>query len=234
MSTDTINEDGSDYSDVSDTSSDVMGDTMPQWQGDPNAAPSPVTLDYWRKKVNDFQALLNTLDPVYFDLQSAIADLQIDDSPQGTYLYNAGLAILDEYETKRTAILAVAQAVNVASDGMNSMGIDFPRVNYGGLNAVPIIGLAAVLGSIAAATAIIVAWINHAHDYSGEVLAYIKTLPAEQQGAALAKFMQVNADTQRAQSAASQSTGAQILTLVKWGMILGAGVLVYKAWKEIK
>jgi len=199
-----------------------------------NSSPSVVSVDYWRTKVNDFQTLLNTLDPIYYNLQSAVADLQIDSSDAGAALYQQGLDVLSEYENKRSMIVSAAQAVNLASDGMNAMGISFPRVQYGGVNAVPILGLAAVLGTIAAVTAVIIAWVNHAKDYSGEVLSYIQTLPSEQQGPLLEKFMQVNAATQQAQVATSQSTGAQAISLFKWALVLGGGFLAYKMFKELK
>lgn len=196
-----------------------------------SVSPSVLTVDYYRTKVQEFQRVMELLDVTGRDLEET-----------GYYAYAANDETLmveyhqlkNAFDSKRGQFLAAAQAIQLASQGINAMGVNFPSVQVPiGLAAVPLVPVAAIAAAVVAATALI-SWAMGFWNAVGEYikraqhLTAIGELPPEEKAAALATFQKLEASVETAKAETDKSPLNHLATLGKWAVIGGGLFLVYK------
>lgn len=180
------------------------------------------SLSYYRNKITEFQQHLNALAQQKIAMENLLA---------ATTDPNAAAEIrawLDDLESNRFALLATAEAVNVAAEGANALGVRMPVPSVPQtLQALPPLALAAIAGAVAGT-----AWaISYAIDKGTEALAIsrrmsvIESLPENERAAALAAEQQIK-------QAQAQGGLAGVINLLKWGAILVAGYFALQAWQN--
>ncbi len=203
--------------------------------GDPNAEASPITLDYYRQKALQLQSLLNGFDTVYFDLQgmAAIAS-NLDD---GGAMLNEINGLLGDFEDKRSQLVNTAQALNLASDGLNAVGVEFPQVNVPGMAGVPLAAVAVVAGVIGAAV-VLISWGNRAFALAGDIARrmqqadVIAKLPESERANAVQTAINAERNIELERAKINDSPLAGAASLLKWALIAAVAYFGYKAWKE--
>lgn len=198
---------------------------------DVESGPSVFELDFYRNKVREFQQVMDSLDWVGGELRNSGAIAYLLGDPDYIAEYEQLIA---EFDSKRSLFVNAAQAIQLASQGINAVGVNFPTVQVPfGLQAVPLIPL----GAMAAAVAGAVALITWAREFFKRVSRYaeraqtieaIMQLPEEQRGAALATMQKLEHDAEVAEAAAGQSPLSALATIVKWGAVAGIGYLIWR------
>lgn len=215
-------------------------DTAPEGSWDDTtstdpAQPSMLSVDYYRNKINDFQAALVTLDNLRYDLMAAGDVASLNDESFAEWQ-----ALVNEFDSKVETFRTVANTVNLASQGVNALGVSFPQVELpAGLGAVQLIPLVVVGGSLIAVT-VLMNWI---FDFTGtlraaiarwQTLGAIEKLPKEQQGPAIAAFTKLDHAAEAAAAAARGQKSGEVMALAKWALIAGIAYMAFKAFKELK
>lgn len=209
---------------------DAMGNVS-GYQETEDAAPTeqtvtPLTLDYYRQKVVEFQNVLNNLDSTAVQVAFLIDE---DISPELTAdLQN----YMQQYDAKKGYYKAAAEALNLAINGVNAFGAGFPGVQVpSGLALAPVAMGAAVAAAIAAAAALIVwgrEWIVGVNDRlkTAATLGAI-TDPAKRDAVAAAIL------TTEANAKAAEGSGlSQISNIVKWVAIAAVGYFALQAYQR--
>lgn len=195
--------------------------------------PNFTQVDFYRNKVRQFQDTLLSLEPAYYDLQAAGQIAALD--PEA---YEQWLALVQEFENKRSQFGTVGQAINLASQGINAVGVQFPSVQLpGGLAAAPLVPLAAAAAAVGAAVLLInwtVEFFKAVREFAArwQHLDAIKALPEGERAAALATLQKTEASAAAAVAAASASPLTSIATITKWVAIAGGAFLIYKLMNE--
>lgn len=181
-------------------------------------------LDYYRNKIREFQVHLNALAATadtMTELRSQVSDpnliAEIDDW-------------LADFGSNRNALFAAAEAVNVAADGANALGVRMPVVQIPQrLAALPPLAIAAIAGAVAGT-----AWaISYAVDRVAAARAIVARnetlalLPEEERAAALAADQKIELAQRNAESGISA-----IAHVVKWIAIGVAAWFGYRAVRE--
>lgn len=181
-------------------------------------------LDYYRNKIREFQVHLNALAATadtMTELRSQVSDpnllAEIDDW-------------LADFGSNRNALFAAAEAVNVAADGANALGVRMPVVQIPQrLAALPPLAIAAIAGAVAGT-----AWaISYAVDRVAAARAIVARnetlalLPEEERAAALAADQKIEFAQRNAESGISA-----IANVVKWIAIGVAAWFGYRAVRE--
>jgi hypothetical protein len=192
---------------------------------------SLVSLDYFREKFREFQAMMNAADLSYKAALSALQSNALSDSDA------AELAdLVMQYESKRGTMKATAEAMNAAAATVNAMGGRMPSLSIPGtLGLLPALTLPALGIVTAGVTVTLVSWGNTfirsvANVIErGRAIAAVEALPVEQRAQALATLTTAQEESRRAVAVAEQSGGlsalAPIAKLVTWA---AAGFLIYK------
>jgi hypothetical protein len=192
---------------------------------------SLVSLDYFREKFREFQAMMNAADLSYKAALSALQSNALSDSDA------AELAdLVMQYESKRGTMKATAEAMNAAAATVNAMGGRMPSLSIPGtLGLLPALTLPALGIVTAGVTVTLVSWGNTfirsvANVIErGRAIAAVESLPVEQRAQALATLTTAQEESRRAVAVAEQSGGlsalAPIAKLVTWA---AAGFLIYK------
>lgn len=214
------------------------------WDYDPNiptpmsedvagsSGASVLSVDYYRQKVVEFQAVLQSLDLTGTELYEA-----------GTIAYASGdNAAIDEYEAlwsqfeaKRSAFVTVAEGIQFASQGINAVGVQFPTVQIPyGLGAVPLAPLAAAAGVIAAAVALITwskEFFRAVREFAqrAQHLAAIQMLPEGEKAGALEKLRRLELTAQQSEIAANGSPLNALANVGKWVAVAAVALVVWKA-----
>jgi hypothetical protein len=214
-------------------SDDAMGYSSVLDAMTPNTG--PLSLDYYRQKVQEFQQVFNSLDETMRNLYEV-----------GTIAYAAGDSqMIAEYEnlysqaeSKLATFRGTAEAINMASQGINSAGVQFPAVQVPfGLGVLPAVPLAAAAAAIAVAVQLIV-WAKEFWRTVRELIQraqymrVIEMLPEGDRAAALETFRKTEVQAQIAESQANASPVNAIATIGKWGAVAFIGFLAYKAWSN--
>ncbi len=184
-------------------------------------------MDYYRQKALELQTLAVGLDSVYIALQDTGAALQT--IPGSDELYAEFLDLVNEFESRKSLITGAAQGINIASQGLNAIGIPFPTIQTG-LAGFPFVALGATIAAALVAIEWGKAWIarNRALAINAQNLAAVMTLPESQRTAALEAFLRSKA---AAEAAGGGSGETSIASLAKWALILGAAYLAYRVWE---
>lgn len=188
------------------------------------SAPGVLSLDYYRSKIVEFQAVMDAMDGAALVMRTTIDD---DISPEITALMQESLAA---YESKKGAFRTAAEAINFAVNGANQIGADLPTLRTQALGLAPVV-LAAISGAVAAVAALVVwgrDWINSANNRLKIQLESI-TDPAARERIAL-QSMQLDA----AAKAASASPLSSIAGIVKWAALGALAWFAYRAWSDYR
>jgi hypothetical protein len=190
---------------------------------------TPLQLDYYRQKINEFQSVL----------------VQMDSAAEGAQdLINIGLndvslledlnALLAEYDLKKGFFRTAAEALNLAISGVNVIGGNFPSVKIPrGLNAIPLVAAAGVAAALAVAAGLIVwgsNWINSVEERARRSQ-ILEALPEGPQRAQAALAM---SKIDGAVREADVNPLASIANIVKWVAIAGLVYFGLQTFKSLK
>ena len=115
---------------------------------------SPVSLSYYQQKIVEFQNLLNGMDRAY----TAANDLYWENIDPA--LADDLKKYLDDFDSKKWEFRAAAEALNLAVNGANLVGADFPSITVPStLGVVPLVAAGVIAAAVATAAALIV-WGN--------------------------------------------------------------------------
>ena len=182
----------------------------------------PVSTSYFAEKAREFQAIVNALDST-----SREVDMLIGALPESALLDEL-IAQRDELEGKKGQIKLVAEAVNFAANGLNTLGANLPTIQWPQtLGAVPLVAAGAAAGAIAAAAALIIwgkAWIEGINQRlrNAELLASVPDADKARVAEAVLK-------TDVALAQANESPLASIAGIVKWIAIGAVAFFAYQA-----
>ena len=194
---------------------------------EPTDATSPLSLDYYRQKVREFQQVINALDET-----GRTVDALIQEVGPGE-LADDLIALQSEFAAKKSQIKIAAEAINFAASGANAIGIRFPVLSLPQtLGAAPIVAGAAIAAAVAAAAGIIVwgrEWILGVNQRLREA-ELLKQVP----DADRAKVAQAILQTDAAVAQANESPLASIAGIVKWVALGVAAFYAFEAFKKIR
>jgi hypothetical protein len=192
---------------------------------EPIAQPStPLSVDYYRQKVVEFQALLNNLQ----NAREGMIGL-VDYGP--AEIRPELMALLDELDGKIGRYRQVAEALNFGINGINKVGAGFPTLTIpAGLGVAPLVVAGGIGAAVAVAAALIVwgyTWIQRAQDLARQAQLY-GYLPPEQRAAVAAQALKI--DQAAAASAASPLTS--VANIAKWAAIAAVAYFAYQAYQK--
>ena len=194
------------------------------YSGDPST--SPISLDYYRTKAQEFQVVLQAIDGAYWAAQNALA---ADVSPE----LNADMQnFLNDFESHKFSLKLAAEGINVGAATINSLGGRFPTLNIpGALGIAPFAIPVAAIAAIAAAGTLAVwgvAWINGVNERLKREQILTSATP-EQRAAIVAS---INAsDNSIAQT--NNSVWGALGNSIKWVAIAILGFFAYQAFNKI-
>ncbi len=198
---------------------------------DPNAPNSPITLDYWRGKLQAVQVMLDNLDNVYLQLAGMGDTVQGDPD-----LLAEWQDLMDDFESKRSTVGTLVEGLNLASQSMNAIGVPMPSLTVSGLSGAPLI-LAGAAGLLITADYFlnwsgkffqaVTLMANHAYS----LLATL-ALPDDQRAAAQAQINATASAATAAMNAQQNSTVANVMSLAKLALFAGLAWMAYKVWRE--
>lgn len=187
-------------------------------------SPTVFSLDYYRNKVAEFQAVL-----LEMDASAAIARQMIEDdvSPEITAGYQQDI---QAFEAKKGQFRAAAEALNFAISGANLVGGNFRPVRVPGqLAALPVAVIAGVAAAVAVAGGLIIwgrDWIAGINQRTREA-ARLATLTPEARERVILAQQELEAAEQRANA----SPITAIAGAAKW---VGWAVAAYFVWRAFE
>lgn len=191
---------------------------------------SVFSLQFYRNKASEFQAVMNALDLAAQSLRESLQTVMFDDDGVADEIQ----ILLADLDARRGHISAAAQAVNLASDAANAVGVRFPSLTVpqglAGLGMAPI-PIAIIAGAIAAASVLIV-WgreylvTQRALQLRAQQYAQIREDPA-----AVAALTLQLAKTDAAIQMADNPLG-QVANIVKWAALAVLGYLAFQAYQK--
>ncbi len=192
-------------------------------------AATPLQLDYYRQKINEFQNVLVQMDSAAEGAQGLI-DAGVND----VSLLEDLNALLAEYDLKKGYFRTAAEGLNFAISGVNLVGANFPAVKIPrGMNAIPLVAAAGIAAALAVAAGLIVwgrDWIKSVDERArrSQILA---ALPAGPQRDEAARAM---AKIDGAVREADASPLGSIAQIVKWVAIAGLVYFGLQTFKLLK
>jgi hypothetical protein len=194
---------------------------------EPVAVPSsPLSVDYYRQKVVEYQTLLNNLQNAREGMIGLVDYGPVEIRPELT-------ALLDELDGKIGRYRQVAEALNFGINGINKVGAGFPTLSIpAGLGVAPLVVAGGIGAAVAVAAALIVwgyTWIQRAQDLARQAQLY-GYLPPEQRAAVAAQALKI--DQAAAASAASPLTS--IANIAKWVGIAAVAYFAYQAYQKAR
>jgi hypothetical protein len=191
-------------------------------QPDPQA-PS-VTLDYFRGKAAEFQALLGNLDRVGSQIELMLVD-GIDDAQ----LRNDLTERWQELQARKGALKTTAETINLA---IGTANLEIPKLSLPStLGAVPVIVGAAAAAAVAGVAALITwgyGWISGVNARLRQAQLLEGLSPADR-----AKVAQTLAQTELAQAEAGASPIQSLAGVVKWLAIAALGYFAFQAFQQM-
>lgn len=187
---------------------------------------SPLSAQYYRDRITEFQVAINRADETYRSLQSLASVSSLDPMTRAEVLN-----LMQEFEAKRAWIKNAAQTLNAGAAAANALGLRMPV-----LSVPPTLGLVpiplALVGALAVAASVVL-WVKEWATRTTQL-----AIQAQQfaQAESLAQTPEERAalrDTLAKASAASQpSVSANLATGAKW-LALGVGALIlYRVWRD--
>jgi hypothetical protein len=190
---------------------------------DPNSLSRFGSLDYYRDRVREMQVSLNALDAAAQEMQRIVA------LPLPPAEYALAVDWLTDFDSTRSRLVTAAQAINLAADAANAVGVRMPVLSIPQrLAAVPPVAIAAVAAAIGAG-----AW---ALAYAADKIAAYRTiaqrtqmimsLPESERAAVAAGLNRV--DLAQAQA----SPLVQVANILKWVALGVAGWFAFRAAQD--
>lgn len=185
---------------------------------------SPVSLDYFREKVRDFQTALNSVDLAY---RAGLDVYEISPSDRLAEL-------LTDYESRAGTLKATAETLNAGAALVNAAGGRMPVLSIPSTLGLPQFVMPAIYVAALATGVYLISW---AKDYAALLRAEIDERAAQMDA-------QTN-PADRAKVAAAQASAASaaggfmsglgsLATVLKWGAIGIAAFLAWRAYKAAK
>ena len=198
----------------------TLGDA---WGREPDIEPDPsvVSADYLRAKIIELQVMMNSLDESHRAADAALSSgaLTLDSQEQLA-------TVMAQYLEKRDWLRGIAQSVNVAAEAANAVGLRMPVLAIPRtLGAVPLVGLAVVIATAAAA----ITWGQEVVVAYNERLRRAQLIEAatpEQRARVIDAIASSDAATQASQG----GVVAQVAPLLKWLALGAAAWVAYQAW----
>ncbi len=192
-------------------------------------AATPLQLDYYRQKINEFQNVLVQMDSAAEGAQGLI-DAGVND----VSLLEDLNALLAEYDLKKGYFRTAAEGLNFAISGVNLVGANFPAVKIPrGMNAIPLVAAAGIAAALAVAAGLIVwgrDWIKSVDERARRS----QILEAVPEGPQRAQVAQSMAQIDGAVREADASPLGSIAQIVKWVAIAGLVYFGLQTFKELK
>ena len=185
--------------------------------------PSPLGLDYYRRKAQEFEDTLRAMDAAYRAANYALASGALDDASAGELMES-----IAEYDARRTSLRLTAEAINAGAALVNTFGADFKKIQLPGTLGLAPVAPVALIGAVGAAVALIswgVQWIAGVNERLKRAQLLGSASP-EQRDA----IVRAIADSDNAVSQAESSTLAAIAPALKWVAIGVLGFLAYRAF----
>jgi hypothetical protein len=187
---------------------------------------SPVSLDWFRGQLRQFQAALVTADEAY-QAGSAAFVLTGDE----------GIALqLAEYDSKAREIKSLAETLNQGAEMVNAMGGRMPVLSIPQtLGALPALVIPAV---VVAAALGVGAWVSWARGFASGIVQGIDTARAAAIDANATAEVVAAIDSERAKAVRAQSTGfslsSGLFSGTGWTLakIAAIGGLAWLAWRS--
>lgn len=183
---------------------------------------SPVSLDYFRDKVREFQDALNSADQVY---RAGIEVYAV--APSDTLA-----DLLADYETRAMTLKATAETLNAGAALVNAVGGRMPVLSIPGTLGLPQFVMPAIYIAALATGAYLISW---AKDYAQVMRAEIdertRQLDAQTTDADRARVAAAQASAASASGSLITSGLGALSSVVKWG---GIALLAFLAWKAYK
>lgn len=196
--------------------------------------PGPLSVDYYRAKLAEFQSMMVALD------QTATAARNILPLAQEAASVNDDLARLQddilaslaEFDAKKGSFKTAAEALNFAINGVNVFGANLPNLRVpSGLGVLPAAAAAAIAGGLAVAAALIVwgrAWIDGMNQRAKIIAVSGAITDPAKRDAALAEALKIEAAAQSAQ----ESPLSNIAGIVKWVGIAAVAYFALQAFQK--
>ena len=185
---------------------------------------TPADLNYYQRKVLEFQQTVNAVDQAAYGLRMVL-DLDISDDARLPVL-----ALLSDFEMKKSELRTAGEAINAASALANTVGIKLPQVNLQTLGALPLVPIgvgAAIAGAlflIGSLVSWMVSWISEANQ-AIDTLSQLEGLSPDQKTTVLV------AKEQTKQAQAQTQTGlGSIANIVQWVALAGVAFFAYQAF----
>lgn len=184
---------------------------------------SLLSLDYYRQKARDFQALMNSVDQAR---AAAVDALAIGVDPATDDYLQQWLA---EFENKRFWLRGIAEGINLGAEVVNAAGGRMPVLSVPqGLGILPALAMSAAsiaaFGAVAAAITWGAQFVSGLNDRLKTAQLLDAQATPEQRAALAAQVARVEA----AQHSFTGSGLAALAPLLKWGAIIFGGYLVLK------
>lgn len=186
---------------------------------------SPVSADYVRAKIREFQSIMNALDLSYnAGLQTwhetGQTDAELD-------------RLLREYESNSGQIKALAETLNIGAEAANAIGLRMPALSIPqtlGVAPLAIIMPAAVVAAIAAVSG----WLSYSVGYSAAMTDAIRVVRGELGNTEQAARIEAELrKAEAAQRAINMPGLSQISGAVKLVSIAALAFLGWRVWSEI-
>lgn len=185
---------------------------------------TPADLNYYQRKVLEFQQTVNAVDQAAYGLRMVL-DLDISDDARLPVL-----ALLSDFEMKKSELRTAGEAINAASALANTVGIKLPQVNLQTLGALPLVPIgvgAAIAGAlflIGSLVSWMMNWISEANE-AIDTLSQMEGLSPDQKTTVLV------AKEQTKQAQAQTQTGlGSIANIVQWVALAGVAFFAYQAF----
>jgi hypothetical protein len=194
---------------------------------EPIAQPAtPLSVDYYKQKVVEFQALL-------YNLQNAREGM-IGLVDYGPVEIRAELTVLlDELDGKIGRYRQVAEALNFGINGINKVGAGFPTLTIPkGLGVAPLVVAGGIGAAVAVAASLIVwgyAWIQKAQVLARQAQLYGYLTP-EQRAIVAQKALEID----QAAAASESSPLTSIANIAKWVGIAAVAYFAYQAFQKTR
>ena len=189
---------------------------------------APVALTYYQQKIVEFQNLLNGMDRAY----KAAADLYYENIEPT--LRDDLKAYMDEYDSKAWEFRAAAEALNLAVNGANLVGGDFPNITVPStLGVVPLVAAGVIAAAVATAAALIVwgnTWLQGLNQRlrDQELIAQVSD-PAKRDA-----LIKTQLEVEAAAAEANASPLSSISNIVKWLAIGAVAYFAFSAYKQVR
>lgn len=186
---------------------------------------SPVSTDYVRTKIREFQSVLNALDQSY---QAGLATWHMD-GQQDAELDR----LLRDYESQSPAMKATAEALNLGAELSNAAGLRMPVLSIPQTLGIGPMGLLLPAGVVAALAAV-AGWVTYSIGYSAamsDAIAIVeKRLGGTPEGQAVAAELRRAKD---AQTRVNLPDLSQIAGGVKLAAIAALAFLAWRAFGDV-